>query len=131
VVMDDICTGSRAHWQMVGNSAPPVQALARRYLEGINCPRTYRPRTSSHVRDLEDRFGYLKEFVKDYGVQGVIFYIIRYCDTHELDVPDVQEYLEQHVGVPVLPLEDDYNVPATGQLGTRIEAFLELLPAGP
>ena len=61
------------------------------------------------------------------GVQGVIFYIIRYCDTHELDVPDVKEYLEQHVEVPVLPLEDDYNVPATGQLRTRIEAFLEML----
>ncbi|MDP6509674.1 MAG: 2-hydroxyacyl-CoA dehydratase family protein [Dehalococcoidia bacterium] len=130
VVMDDICTGSRAHWQMVGNSAPPTRAIARRYLEGINCPRTYRPRAGSHVQDLEDRFGYLKKFVKDYGVQGVIFYIIRYCDTHELDVPDVKEYLEQHVEVPVLPLEDDYNVPATGQLRTRIEAFLEMLPAG-
>ncbi|MEE9202885.1 MAG: 2-hydroxyacyl-CoA dehydratase family protein [Dehalococcoidia bacterium] len=129
VVMDDICTGSRAHWQMVGNTAPPVQALARRYLEGINCPRTYRPRTGSHAQDLEERFGYLKGFVQDYGVQGVIFYIIRYCDTHELDVPDVREYLEKEAGVPVLPIEDDYNVPSTGQLRTRIEAFLELLPS--
>lgn len=129
VVMDDICTGSRAHWQMVGNTAPPIQALARRYLEGINCPRTYRPRTGGHAQDLEDRFGYLKGFVQDYGAQGVIFYIIRYCDTHELDAPDVQEYLEKEAGVPVLSIEDDYNVPSTGQLRTRIEAFLELLPS--
>lgn len=129
VVMDDVCTGSRAHWQMVGNTASSVPALARRYLDGINCPRTYRPRLGSHAQDLEDRFGYLKGFVRDFRVEGVIFYIIRYCDTHELDVPDVREYLEKVVGVPVLPLEDDYNVPSTAQLRTRVEAFLELLPA--
>ena len=40
----------------------------------------------------------------------------------------MREYLEKEAGVPVLPIEDDYNVPSTGQLRTRIEAFLELLP---
>lgn len=127
IVMDDICTGSRAHWTPVANSADPVAALAERYLNGINCPRTYRRRTGSHQEDLEQRFGYLRDFVREWGVQGVIFYIIRYCDTHELDVPDVKEYLEKTVGVPALVIEDDYNLPAYGQLRNRVEAFLEML----
>ena len=53
-------------------------------------------------------------------------YIMRYCDTHELDAPDVRDYI-QEMGVPVLHLEDDYSLTSIGGLRTRIEAFLEMI----
>jgi benzoyl-CoA reductase/2-hydroxyglutaryl-CoA dehydratase subunit BcrC/BadD/HgdB len=80
----------------------------------------------THQEDLENRFGYLKEFAEEFGVEGVIMYIIRFCDTHEFDVPDVKEYLTG-LGLPVLHIEDDYKVSNVGQLRTRIEAFLEII----
>ncbi len=57
---------------------------------------------------------------------GVIFYIIRFCDTYEFDAPDVRDFLEGE-GFRVLHLEDDYNLPSLAQLRTRVEAFLETM----
>lgn len=126
VVMDDLCTATRCFWQDVPATPDRLDGLVDRYLGGLNCPRTYRPKTGSHREDMENRFGYLLDYAKDFGVQGVIFYIIRFCDTYEFDVPDVRDYLEEN-GFPVLHLEDDYSVFTIGQLRTRIQAFLETI----
>jgi len=126
VVMDDLCTGTRCFWCDVEPQDDPLMALAHRYLDCIPCPRTYKPRGATREEDLRHRFGYLHDFVRDWQVQGVIFYIIRFCDTHELDVPDVRKFLEE-AGVPVLHLEDDYSLFTMGQLRTRIQAFLEMI----
>jgi len=126
VVMDDLCTASRSFLHPVEATPDRLDGLVDRYLGKVNCPRTCRPRTGSPEEDREERFGYLQEFARDFGVQGVIFYIIRFCDTYEFDVPDVRDFLEG-AGYRVLHLEDDYNLPSPAQLRTRIEAFLETL----
>lgn len=126
VVMDDLCTTTRQFWHEVEMNGNPLDDLAERYLMRIVCPRTYKPREGTHQEDLENRFGYLKEYAKEFGVDGIIMYIIRFCDTHEFDIPDVREYLESQ-GLPVLHIEDDYRVSNVGQLRTRIEAFLEII----
>jgi benzoyl-CoA reductase/2-hydroxyglutaryl-CoA dehydratase subunit BcrC/BadD/HgdB len=61
-------------------------------------------------------------------VDGVIFYIVRYCDTCELEGPDLKEYLNS-LKLPVLMIEDDYSTSTMGQLRTRIQAFLEMITA--
>ena len=127
MVIDDLCTTTRPFWHDVEeNSNDPLGAIAERYLRKIVCPRTYKPREGTHKEDLDNRFGYLKEYAEDYGVDGVIMYIIRFCDIHEFDAPDVREYFEG-LGMPVLHIEDDYRVSNVGQLRTRIEAFLEII----
>lgn len=127
VVMDDICTGTRYFWHDVELTDDPLESLTKRYVEKIPCPRTYRdPPPGGHRAELENRFGYLKQYAQDFNVNAFIFYIIRFCDTHELDVPDVRDYL-QEAGYPVLHLEDDYSVTTIGQLKTRIQAFLEMI----
>ena len=126
VVMDDLCTGTKTFWHDVEMTGELMDGLANRYLEKIICPRTYRGGVGTRLQDLELRFGYLHEFIRDFKVDGVIFYVIRFCDTFELEVPDVKEYLAGK-GVPSLYLEDDYSVATIGQLRTRIEAFLEMI----
>ncbi|MBE0480160.1 MAG: 2-hydroxyacyl-CoA dehydratase [Dehalococcoidia bacterium] len=120
VVMDDTCTGTRAFWKDVDTSKPSLAALADRYLGGITCPCTYRPGTASQ------RFEYLVDYARGWDVRGVLVYSIRYCDTYQLDAPEIKEFLESE-GIRVLYLEDDYVVPPVGQWKTRIEAFLETL----
>jgi len=126
VVADDLCTTTRVFWHDVQAGNDPLQNLAERYLTKTICPRTYKRRQGTRQEDLENRYGHLKKFAEEFGVDGVIMYIIRFCDTHEFDVPDVKEYLTS-LEMPVLHIEDDYKVSNVGQLKTRIEAFLEII----
>ena len=122
VVMDDVCTGSRSFWQDVDTSNGALNGLAERYLGGLTCPCTYRD------GKVTERFGYLRDYTRDWSVQGAILYTIRFCDTYQLDAPEIKAYMED-LGLPVLYLEDDYIMPPTAQWRTRIEAFLELIEA--
>jgi benzoyl-CoA reductase subunit C len=126
VVVDDHCLGVRSFWHDVEVNKNPIHSLGERYILNVACPRTYKQRERSYKEDMDNRFGYLIEFAKEYKVKGVILYIIRYCDTFELDAPGVREYF-QNAGYPVLHIEDDYSVTTIGQLKTRVQAFLEMI----
>ena len=125
VVMDDLCTGSRFFWQDVEETEDPFDGLVRRYLD-IHCPRTLKPQAGAREEDLENRFGYIHGFMKEWQAAAAIFYIVRYCDTCELEGPDLKEYLNG-LDLPVLMIEDDYSTSTMGQLRTRIQAFLEMI----
>lgn len=120
VVMDDMCLGTRSYWHEVEMTGDPLDGIATRYLEKINCPRTYREGKSG------ERFKYLLDYVTDFNVNGAILYILRFCDTHELDAPDVRDYL-RGIGVPVIHIEHDYSLATMAPLKTRIQAFLEMV----
>lgn len=126
VVIDDLCFGTRHYWDDVATDGDPLKNLADRYLEKIMCPRTFRRSPGTRQEDLDNRFGYLRDFAKSFNVNGAILYIIRYCDTFEFDVPEVRDYLQQ-AGIPCLLLEDDYSLTSIGGFKTRIEAFLEVI----
>jgi benzoyl-CoA reductase subunit C len=125
LVMDDLCTGTRFFWDDVPETDDPLDGLAKRYLQ-TRCPRSYEARTGTREEDLENRFGHIGRFVREWKVDGIIGTIVRYCDTCELEGPDLREYL---IGrqLPVLMIEDDYSTSAIGQLRTRVQAFLEML----
>lgn len=125
VVMDDLCTGSRSFWEEVPETEDPLEGLARRYLN-VPCPRSNFHRAGIRSADLEARFGYIGEFVRSWKAEGAIFYLIRYCDTCELEGPDLRDYLKE-MGIPVLMLEDDYSLMTIGQLRTRVQAFIEVM----
>jgi len=125
VVMDDLCTGTRSFWDDVPETADPLEGIASRYL-CTHCPRSNVPQTETREKDLENRYGYIKQFIKEWNVTGAIFYIVRYCDTCELEGPDLREYLNG-MQIPVLMIEDDYSLSTIGQLRTRIQAFLEMM----
>jgi len=126
VVMDDLSTGSRGFWHDVEVTSDPLDGIVNRYLDKIYCPRTYRPQAETPEKDLDNRFGYVYKFATDFKVNGVILYVIRFCDTYELDAPDFRDYFQKK-GLPVLYLEDDYSATTLGQLKTRVQAFLEMI----
>lgn len=125
VVMDDLCTGTRFFWDDVPETADPLDGLTTRYI-CTHCPRSLKPQEGNRAEDLENRFGYMKNFISRWQAGGVIFYIVRYCDTCELEGPDLREYLN-NLKLPVLMIEDDYSASTIGQLRTRIQAFLEMI----
>ncbi len=131
VVMDDTCVGIRAFADDVPLTDDPLDGLAHHYLVDIRCPRTFRANDFNDVRkdyakDLEARFGYMKEYIEDWQADGVILQSVRYCDTHGYDVPALSDYLES-IGVPSIYLEHDYTEGALAPLKTRVQGFLEII----
>ncbi len=122
LVMDDVCTGSRPFMGDVEVSKGAAAGLADRYLGGITCPCTFRP------GKIAERFGYLREYVRDWKVDGVVLFTIRFCDTYQLDMPELIAHLKDE-GVPVLYIDTDYITIPTGQWRTRLQAFREMIQA--
>ena len=126
VVADDLCPGAREYRADVETEGDLVRNLAERYLRGIKCGRTYEEVTGTYEESIEHRFGHIGKAVKEYGVDGVVLYLYKYCDPYGFEVPALKSYLSS-LGMPVLYLEDEYTLSSIGRLKTRIQAFLEVL----
>lgn len=126
VVVDDMCLGTRFYWHDVELTDDPLDGLAVRYLEKIPCPRTFRDTGRTRQADLDNRFGYIRDFARAWKVRGIILQIIKYCDTHGYELPDLGDYLRE-AGFPTLVIEHDYSASALEPLRTRLQAFVEIL----
>jgi benzoyl-CoA reductase subunit C len=131
VVMDDTCVGSRAYFTDVPVTPDPLDGLAQYYLVEIKCPRTLRDPVlrggkKDYQADLEARFGYLRRYITDWKVNGVILQSIRYCDGHGYEVPVIKDYLET-LGLPCVYLEHDYTRSALAPLRTRVQGLTEII----
>ncbi len=127
VVADVICNGTRDSFPRTDEGGDPIDALAHRYLDKINCPKTYRDNKSGTFDgDIASRFGDIGSFARDFNVDGAILYVYRYCDPFGFEVPARKAYYES-INIPLLYLEDQYSTGTIGQLRTRIQAFLEMI----
>jgi benzoyl-CoA reductase/2-hydroxyglutaryl-CoA dehydratase subunit BcrC/BadD/HgdB len=129
--MDDTCVGSRAYFNDVEITDDLMDGLAQHYLMDIKCPRTFRTRDyydvrKDYMKDLEFRFSYLNDYVRDWKANGVIMESLRYCDTHGYEVAGIRDYLDS-LGIPSIYLEHDYTEGALAPLRTRVQGFLEII----
>jgi bzd-type benzoyl-CoA reductase N subunit len=121
VVTDELCTSTR-YWSdpvVLHGTEPPIKAIARRYLNNFPCARMF---------PSEERFQRIVDYALAFKVDGVISQIIRYCVPYAHDLPLLTKRL-QAVGIPVLALDVEYGTSGSGQIKTRVQAFLEMLEA--
>ena len=127
VVADTICNGARDYFPKTDVGGDPIDALAHRYLDKINCPKTYREnKTKTFEGDIASRFGDIGAYAKEFKVEGAILYVYKYCDPFGFEVPARKAYYKS-IDVPLLCLEDVYSSGTMSQLRTRIQAFLEMI----
>jgi benzoyl-CoA reductase subunit C len=127
VVADTICNGARDYFPKADAGGDPIDALGRRYLDKINCPKTYREnKTGTFEGDIASRFGDIGAYAKEFKVDGAILYVYKYCDPFGFEVPARKAYYKS-INVPLLHLEDVYSAGTIGQLRTRVQAFLEMI----
>jgi bzd-type benzoyl-CoA reductase N subunit len=126
LVMDDITIGSKVYWPEVDITPDPIHGIAERYLRKLKIATTCAGEVDSYKDDLQERFGHLKRFVKEFGVNAVILFIYKYCDPYGFDVPSMKSFLESS-GVSVFYLEDDYSTSSLARVKTRVEAFIEMV----
>ncbi len=121
VVTDELCTSTR-YWGdpvILEGAKSPVEAISRRYLNNFPCARMF---------PSEERFRRILEFARDFKVDGVISQIVRYCVPYAHDLPLLSKKLAAQ-GIPTLALDVEYGTSGSGQIQTRVQAFLEMLEA--
>lgn len=120
IVHDESCTGSRYFENLVDETAKDLEgqiaAIADRYFK-VNCA-CFTPN--------QDRIDGVVSKAKEYGVNGVVEYVLQTCHGYNIEAMRVEAALKQ-AGIPSLKTVTDYSEEDTGQLRTRIEAFLETL----
>lgn len=116
VVYEDICVNGRYLQKKIELNNMPLRAIAHSYIHKSPCAR---------MLDNEARIDYILQLAKQYKVGGVIYYALKFCDTHLLDYPLIRKGLN-NAGLPILFLEGDSLMPSSGQIKTRIKAFLEV-----
>jgi len=121
VVTDELCTSTR-YWSdpvIIDGDESPIKAIARRYLNNFPCARMF---------PSDERFNRILELARDFRVDGTVSQIIRYCVPYSHDLPLLTDRL-QAAGVPTLALDVEYGTSGSGQIQTRVQAFLEMLKA--
>lgn len=118
IVWDDLCIGTRSFIGQIDESIDPIEAIARRYSERVICP-------AKHF-DSTCRGKNLVQLVAANEADGVIFLFLKFCDPHAFDYPYLKDCLDR-ANIPSALLEVEGQFSATGQLRTRMEAFVEML----
>jgi len=119
VVCEESCTGTRFFTELVRPEESldiQMKAIAERYMN-IHCA-CFTPN--------DERFEDVVDLAREYGADGVIHYNLQFCHTYANEAVRVERRLED-AGIPLLRIETDYGDEDTGQLKTRVEAFLEMI----
>jgi benzoyl-CoA reductase/2-hydroxyglutaryl-CoA dehydratase subunit BcrC/BadD/HgdB len=117
VVCFENCTGIKAAAPRVDTAADDiVRAVAARYLQ-IGC---------SVMTPNSRRMEMLTDLVNEYQVDGVIEMDLQACTPYAVESHSVRKLIGDS-GIPYMVLETDYGKADSGQISTRIEAFLEML----
>ena len=119
VVTDELCTSTR-YWGdkvVLDDGRPILEAISRRYLNNFPCARMY---------PSDERFNRIIDYARDFKVDGVISEIVRYCVPYAHDLPLLTDRLSE-VGIPTLALDVEYGTAGSGQVATRVQAFLEMM----
>ena len=116
VCLDD-CGGDRTQKMLVDENAPDIlRAISDRYLE-IHC---------SVMTTNEGRIENTREMVKKYKAEGVVEMVLQACHTFNVESTLMQKMCQEE-GIPYMKLETDYSTSDSGQIETRLAAFIEML----
>lgn len=117
VVCFENCSGIKAAYQMVDTQADDIlKAIAQRYL-GIGC---------AVMMPNSIRLSNIEKLIAEYDVDGVVELDLQSCTPYTVEAYTLRKLMER-LSVPYIAIETDYSQSDSGQLLTRLEAFLEML----
>ncbi len=118
IVGEESCIGERGSRGLVNSEAVTadglIDHLVDRYME-IDCA-IFSPNS--------ERLDHIREMAEEYHADGVLLYGLNFCTPYQMEGLGIEKELEAS-GIPALRIETDYSQEDTGQLTTRIEAFIE------
>jgi benzoyl-CoA reductase/2-hydroxyglutaryl-CoA dehydratase subunit BcrC/BadD/HgdB len=118
VTDDDFLSCSRRLLLMPSRKEDPFEALTESYFAMAPC--------TTKDSSVEDRIGYLRAMIRSSGAKGVIFWMVKFCEPELFDVPQVVESMKRE-GVAAMVVDTELNQGLSGQMRTRVEAFVEMI----
>jgi benzoyl-CoA reductase/2-hydroxyglutaryl-CoA dehydratase subunit BcrC/BadD/HgdB len=119
VVADGLCFGTRHYQEYADEEAEdPLHAIANRHAKRMACP--------SVMNTFDRNHDLLKQTIRDWRVDGVVCARLKFCD-HWAGFRKLLTEALGHDGIPLLDLEREYQTLGSGQIRTRLQAFLEML----
>lgn len=117
IVVYENCSGVREKMELIDENIDPMEAIARKYLN-VCC---------SVMSPNPKRFNELDSLIDEYEVDGVIEIVLQACHTFAIEATSVNKFVSEKKNKPYMYIESDYSMEDSGQVSTRIEAFMEIL----
>ena len=121
VVAEETCSSTRLHERLIWEDADSIDDMLEhttdKYFNGIHCA-CFTP----NVGRMED----LLRLSKEYEIDGVMDINLKFCQIFDTEHYFVSKALDEE-GIPNIHLEVDYGDDSSGQMLTRIQAFLEMI----
>lgn len=116
-VAEVVCFGQRSFGEPI-DSGPgdPMERVARHRFFSVPCARM--------VECFDEQVSALQDTMREYRADGIVFQRMKFCDPWAGDAHNLYWRMKE-AGIPFLSLEREYQVPASGQVKTRVQAFLE------
>ena len=123
VVADRFCFGSMpGREEIILNDEDDVLTqIALHYMKTSQCPRYM-----SHEK-VQERRDYVKHLVDTYHADGVMYEQIKFCEYWGYERALASYVMSGDYGVPTAAVDRQYTASASGQLRTRVQAFVESL----
>ena len=123
VVSDRYCFGSTPGREVIElkDDEDALTQICRHYMEVSECARYMSDEKVLQRRETSDRLA------KEFGAEGIIYEQMKYCDYWGFERALVSHIMHDEYGWPVLSIDRLYNNGNSGQLRTRVQAFVESL----
>lgn len=123
VVADRYCFGSLpGREEIILNDTDDVlEQIIVHYMKTCQCPR-YMSQEKVHGRKE-----YVKQLVEDYHAEGVVYEQLKFCEYWGYERALASHIMTNEFGIPSVTVDRQYTASASGQLRTRVQAFVESL----
>lgn len=117
IVCEDHCTGLSPFYYDTVETDDPYRDLANAYLDQAPCARQ---------APLSRRIDFSGMLAQEYKVDAVVYYFLKFCPSFsQTKSLFIRKYSE--LQLPSIELDTDFSQGDTGQIKTRLEAFVEVL----
>ena len=123
VVSDRYCFGSTPGREVIelNDEEDALTQICRHYMEVSECARYISDEKVLQRRETADRLA------TEFNAEGIIYEQMKYCDYWGFERALVSHIMHDEYGWPVLSIDRLYNNGNSGQLRTRVQAFVESL----
>jgi len=121
VVGDRFCYGSMPGREeiILNDTEDVLTQICRHYMMASMCPRHMNSEKMARRRE------FVNEIAKEYHADGIIYEQMKFCDPWAYERMVGTYVMREEYGYPVLSIDRPYAVGNSGQIRTRVQAFVE------
>ena len=121
VCADRFCYGSLPGRDeiLLNDDEDVVKQVCRQVQGRAQCPRYW------DMAKMTGRRDYVADLAKEYGADGIIYEQMKFCDPWAYERMIGTIVLRDEHGYPVLAVDRPYSIGSSGQMRTRVQAFVE------